>query len=1488
MTKRIICFIAGLICAMSMKAHSDSFFTHYSSEDGLSQNTIMSILQDQKGNIWLATWDGINKFNGYSFKNYKARFDNRIALTHNRVDYMVEDKYGFLWLQTYDNLVYRFDTRTEKFERVPAEGEGGSAVNIAKIKVLPGGSVWLLSDAEGVVRVNTNPEDYSFTTQWFPVAQSGQNSATTVYQVYEDEAGNEWILSDNGLGMLSPGQTSPVFYFSETTDKEKKGGQAFYSCFEHDEEILFGSDKGRVWRYTKSSGQFTLLTLNASSNVVSINALDNGEMLFTTSRDGFFSYKGQNNADMEHFPASRFPEGAIYSVYVDRASEVWFEQHTPGSIVHFNPHTRVLKREQIAVEPTSTDRSRPAFHAHEDINGVLWVHPYGGGFSRFDRKSNSLQPFHNSLTGHDWRFSNKIHSAFSDSQGNLWMCTHSKGLEKITFQSSQFKVVIPVSHDYESLSNEVRALCEDADRNLWVGTKDGKLRMYDKERVDRGYLTEAGTVSKSGIPMRGNVYFVLQDSKQNLWIATKGDGLVKAEKIDSNRFKLTRYQHEDGDIYSLSDNNVYCVHEDSFGRIWVATFAGGVNYLTNINGKDVFVNHRNNLKGYPIEYCSKARFITGDNKGHIWIGTTVGALMIDESFKNAEDVKFHHYMRIHDDENSLSNNDVHCIAATQSNELYIGTFGGGLNKLTSLHKDGNATFKSYTMNDGVPSDVLLSIREDKNGNLWMSSENGISKFVPSKERFENYADKDVFFRVRFSEAASEYTESGKMLFGCSSGIFYFHPDSISKSTYVPPIVLSKLLVANKDVLPGEESVLKKGLDDTNELVLSHKENIFTIQFAALDYSAPSDIQYAYKLEGFEKEWNFVGRQRSATYTNLPKGHYEFMVRSTNADGVWTENTRTLHIEILPSFWETPFALFLYILLFLLIIITAVYVLFTIYRLKHEVSVEQQVTNIKLRFFTDISHELRTPLTLISGPVEYVLENTKLPDDAREQLLVVERNTNRMLRLINQILDFRKIQNHKMKMQVQRINVVAFTRKIMSNFDSVAEEHQIDFMFETEKEELYLWVDADKFEKIVFNLLSNAFKYTPNGKMITVSVCEDEKTVSVAVEDQGIGIAENKKKSLFVRFENLVDRNLFNQSSSTGIGLSLVKELVEMHKATISVDSKLGKGSCFKVDFQRGKEHYDETVELLKDDATAQLNITEQVTDVASEVPVPVQDEENLSAENLPEEAKGTMLLIEDNSELRLFLRSIFAAEYRVVEAVDGDQGLEKALKFLPDIIISDVMMPGKDGIALTRQLRSEMTTSHIPIVLLTAKTSIESKLEGLEYGADDYITKPFSATYLKVRVRNLLQQRQKLQVLYRNELMAGGNVADLNQKAEEEKEKAPEMSTNDRKFMDKLVELMEKNMDNGDLVVDDFVKELAVSRSVFFKKLKTLTGLAPVEFIKEMRIKRAVQYIETGDYSMTQIAYMVGINDPRYFSKCFKQKMGMTPTEFRDKVLPKR
>ena len=997
--------------------------------------------------------------------------------------------------------------------------------------------------------------------------------------------------------------------------------------------------------------------------------------------------------------------------------------------------------------------------------------------------------------------------------------------------------------------------------------RDGQIEIYSSDLDFQGILTEEGDIAKSGRPLRGVPYHIMQDSHGNIWIATKGDGIILAEK-EGTHFKFTRFKYDEDDIYSLSHNSVYWLHEDKHGRIWVATFGGGLNYIQKTpEGKYVFISSRNNLKGFPYDRCYRVRHITSDKKGNIWVGSSDGALSFKEDFKDPESIVFHLYARIPDDMNCLSNNNVYRIVTTSQGEVYLATFGGGLNQLVSMNGEGKAVFKSYTVKDGLPSDILLSVEEDDTGNLWISTENGLSKFIPSEQRFENYNERDFGGKIRFEEGTSLNLSSSTLLFGTSRGMLYFEPEHIKKSNYVPSIVFGTLKISNQEVIPGVSgSLLRQSLDNTEHLVLSHKENIVTLSFAALDMIYPENIRYAYRLHGFDKEWNYVDKQRTATYTNLPKGDYVFQVKSTNSDGVWVENERSLRITIQPSFWETAWAMAIYILAFLLILFSGVYILFTIYRLKHEVSVEQQVSDIKLRFFTNISHELRTPLTLIAGPVEYVLKNKTLPDDVREQLHVVERNTDRMLRLVNQILDFRKIQKNKMKLRIEQIDIVPFVRHIMDNFESLAEEHHIDFVFESEMPSLKLWVDADKLEKIVFNLLSNAFKYTPQGKMITLFIHENEHNVAIGVQDQGIGISESKKASLFVRFENLLDKNLFNQQSS-GIGLSLVKELVELHKATIRVDSKEGEGSCFTVEFLKGKEHYTENVEFILSDSVEMR---------------PEEVEESVQGHEEKRNESKTMLLVEDNLELRFFLRSIFISNFNVIEAVNGAEGLDKALKFVPDIIISDIMMPEKDGITMTEDLRANMATSHIPVVLLTAKTDMDSKLEGMELGVEDYITKPFSATYLKARVENILTQRVKLQQLY------CANLMNIQPVAEEEQQTQPEMSSHDRKFMEKLTELMEKNMDNGDLIVDDLVQELAVSRSVFFKKLKTLTGLAPIEFIKEMRVKRAAQLIESGDYNMTQIAYMVGINDPRYFSKCFKQRFGMTPTEYKENAKNKR
>ncbi len=1467
--KRHLLLVIGLLSFLSAKSQPACTFIHYSTEEGLSQDAIMSMAQDSRGVLWLSTWDGINSFDGYDFKVYKAGQGNKIALSSNRVDILKVDSLDYVWLQTYDNHAYRFDPRTEEFERVPAEGEG-SEMKCTDIRMLPDGRVWLFSSTGGAIRVKTDPKTHALTPRAYAMPGGGDYVACP-QDVFCDRYNREWLLTDNGLLRFASDEEKPTAYFIKNKSDEDTQRQAFYAWAAGGDELFFASDKGRVWCYSLTNDAFRLWKLPVQDKVVAISAIDGIGLLMATERSGLLLCDA-GTRKCEVFDKSNcpdFPSDAIHSLFVDSRQEAWLEMTEWGEVCHFDPAAKVLRKERMRTEPQGADRSYPEFHITEDKNGNLWVHPQGGGLAWYDREQKKLLPFYDDPGSPDWRFSNRLHSMYADRQGNLWLCTHSKGLEKVTFLNSRFSVYPRSEQSYDLNARAVRAFFEDDEGRVWMGKRDGKVEIYSYDFDYLGFLTEEGTIAKTGNPLLGVAYHIMQDSAGNIWIATKGGGIVLAEKAGT-RFRITRFLYDEENIYSLSQNSVYWRYEDSRGRIWAATFGGGLNYIQKTpGGKYSFINARNRLKGYPNDKCYRVRHISSDGKGNIWVGTNDGVLCFREDFKDPESIVFHLYVRIPDDKDCLGHNNVYRILTTSAGEMYFATFGGGLNRLVSMNDAGEAKFQSYTREDGLPSNILLSLEEDHFGNLWISTENGLSKFILPDRRFENYNESDFAGKVRVEESASLKLGSGRLLFGTTGGVLYFEPEQIRKSVYVAPVILSNLRIFHQDILTGAEgSPLTRSLNSIDRLVLSHKENTITLSFAAVEMMHPENIRYAYYLEGFEKEWNFVDKQRTATYTNLPKGNYKFRIRSTNGDGVWVENERVLNITVQPTFRETPYALLIYFLAFVCVLFIGVYILFTIYRLKHEVSVEQQVSDIKLRFFTNISHELRTPLTLIAGPVEYVLQHKDLTnDEVRDQLRVVERNTNRMLRMVNQILDFQKIQKHKMKLRVEQIDIVPFVRQLMDNFQLLAEAHRIDFLFESEKSSLKMWVDVDKLEKIVFNLLSNAFKYTPQGKMITLFIHENENSVAIGVQDQGIGIPESKKGSLFIRFENLLDKNLFNQQSS-GIGLSLVKELVELHHGTIRVDSKAGEGSCFTVELLKGKKHYTgENVEFILSDT------------------VEVDEEEK--QEDMPEAGAKmgehkTMLLVEDNLELRFFLRSIFAPDFHVVEAVNGADGLEKALKFVPDIIISDIMMPEKDGIAMTQDLHAHMATSHIPIVLLTAKTDMESRLKSMELGADDYITKPFSATYLKARVENILVRRLKLQQLYRANLMRGHSASE-----ETDDAASPEMTGQDRHFMERLTALMEKNMDNGDLIVDDLVHGLSMSRSVFFKKLKTLTGLAPIEFIKEMRVKRAARLIENGDYNMTQIAYMVGINDPRYFSKCFKQHFGMPPTEYKEKMRKK-
>ncbi|MFT3738137.1 MAG: two-component regulator propeller domain-containing protein [Breznakibacter sp.] len=853
---RLFLLVFTLI-SLNTLSQPQSSIQHYSPDDGLSQNTVMSILQDRKGYLWFATWDGLNRFDGYGFTSFKTRQGDLVSLSNSRIDQIVEDHQGYIWALTYDRHVHRFNPQTGQFSHITDERSPIKyfPTIFSRIEVLPTGVIWLLTPSEGAVRVVVNPDD-SFDLKVY-CTENGLIEGNVVNRVFADSKKNEWLLTDNGLALVKPNDPKTNVFFFESREARANKGQSFFSACEMGAGVWFGSIKGRVWRYEFQGDKFQLLDLGCPSDIVDIKRINDRKAVLATSNDGFFVYDLATGQKVQYSTQTNqeLKSNIMMSAYVDKYGEVWLQQNLPG-ITHFVPRTGKLRFHPTQTEHSNLPLFHPAFFILEDANDYLWIHPLGGGFSFYDRKADHLEHFHNDPNDPNRRFSNMLHAVYSDNQGNLWMCTRSKGLEKVSFLDKQFDLFKPVPEKKEPFANDVRAVMQDSKKHYWVATKDGFLRVFDPAMNYLGYLTESGTLAKSGAPLSGVCYTMVEDSQGTLWIGTKGLGLVKAvrQSPGAYNFKLTRYMSDPDDIYSLSNDNIYYLHEDARSRIWVATYGGGLNYFeAGRSDRIQFINHRNNLKGYPINTCYKVRYVASGPNDNLLVGTTNGLVEFGNDFVDPENIAFRQYMFEPGDSTCLSNNDVHCVWVSRDRQVYIATFGGGLNKMVAGKGTGKAWFKPYTKQEGLPSDVLLSILEDGEGKLWISTENGLSKFDPHKERFENYDERNFGNKVLFSESTAMADANGKLWFGSDAGMVTFLPSSIHKSTFVPNIVFTELFLFNKKEEPGEKgSVLTKHIDNTGELVLTHRQNIFSIGYAALDMKYSDKVMYAVKLDGFRE------------------------------------------------------------------------------------------------------------------------------------------------------------------------------------------------------------------------------------------------------------------------------------------------------------------------------------------------------------------------------------------------------------------------------------------------------------------------------------------------------------------------------------------------------------------------------------------------------------------------------------------------------------
>ena len=1416
--KRLHTLFLLLTIAIDIAAQPICQVKHFSVSDGLAQGNVMSILQDQKGLVWFSTWNGLNKFDGYTFKTYKTSQESKYAFGSNRMGTISESKYGDIWCPTYDGQACLFDVETEKFIDVlqPIELSTKQTNNVTRIYSLEKGIAWILCESGYAFRVD---EQLCKKGEGITLYSASNHNlkGNQIFNIYQDSEEDEWILTDKGVSIIGKKTLDTDFPFQFITQIK--------------ETIYLIAENDKLARYDFHTKKLKFVDIpyphHKINNVTTIGkdmlalGTDNGVILYSIPKNSFqqidIRTATQTSNDVE-------------SVYQDHLGDIWIFSKDPG-IVHLNLVTNEKEHLFTPKDEIIKHGRKSRKLIFEDNAKNLWLLPTEGNFCYYDRKERTLKPLLTDINNPKSIFSPLVRSYTLDNQGNCWFAT-ARGVEKLCFfpQSYQFNLT-----DYEA---ETRAFLQDSNKRLWTASKSNYIQIFAPDGNLVGYLSKQGNIIKEKQSFYNGVYSILEDKDGNIWLGTKEIGLFQLKKTGANHYSIHHFEHQTNDPYSLSSNSIYAIFQDSRNNIWIGCYGGGLNLLAQAkDGKVSFIHSNNELRNYPIAYGMKVRNIAEAPGGVILVGTTNGLLTFSNNFERLEEIKFYRNIRRPGDKNSLSANDIMHIYTDKNKTTYIISFTGGVNKVISPNLlNENIQFRNYDKNNGLASDLALSMIEDTQNQLWVVSEIALSKFDPAKETFENYELSSIYQEFNFSEALPIINARNQIILGTDKGFLEVSPEKMRKSSYVPPIVFTGLKI--------QGHLTDHSIDNLEELELEPSQRNVTFQFAALDYVNPKGILYAYRLQGLEKEWNEADNNRSASYINLPAGKYQLQIKSTNSDGVWVDNVRTLSIHVLPTFWETYWAWLLYFILFILFTASIVYVLFYIYRLRHRVDMEQQLANIKLRFFTDISHELRTPLTLISSPVTEVLENEPLSPSAREHLTLVHQNTERMLRLMNQILDFRKIQNQKMKLLIEETDLIPLLQKVMSSFKLIAEEKNINYQLTSTIQSVYSWVDRDKFEKIFFNLLSNAFKYTPADKSITVNITTKEKTVEIEVADEGIGIAVEKQHSLFQRFESLVKQNILQPSS--GIGLSLVKEMVEMHHGTITVNSQPGIGSRFTVSLPLQREIFEEDVQ-----------VEFILNDSQSSAPHPVDSmkapEEVEEKEDLETNSDGfSILVVEDNEELKAFLKSILSENYTVITASNGEEGLQHAVDDLPDLIISDVMMPVMDGLEMIRQIKENNNICHIPIIVLSAKASLDDRIAGLEQGIDDYITKPFSATYLKTRVASLLRQRKALQELYMNRLMEGKNTSSPDPLTPSQ----PQITPYDEQFMKKVMAYMEEQMDNAELTIDEFAEQLMLSRTIFYRKLKSIVGLTPVDFIREIRIKRAVQLIDSDEYNFSQVAYM--------------------------------
>ncbi|MCD8185969.1 MAG: ATP-binding protein, partial [Rikenellaceae bacterium] len=1090
-------------------------FRQITTQDGLSQNTVRAILADQQGFIWAGTVDGLNRYNGNNFIVFKPRLGAPSPLTENRIRNLHEDRNGYIWARMYNNSYACYDPKTERFISFFYEGEP-LALNFTEYYESSTGSIWL-SGSNGCVRLDKLNGEHSVTFLSSP--QNPVLAHERVLFLREDFQGNIWFGTQNGLNRLTP-EGKLEHFLGET-------GQRFIRAVEVNRSLYFMCSSGMIYRYDTPNGRFEPID-TPIKNLSYAQKLDDRRILILTQNHEIWLYHLSDNR-FQPDPFQTIPSnGQRNRVVSDNKGGVWYYNHT-GTLWYCNPPDGGSRRLDLIPAHILSVIDEERYSIFIDSKNNYWITTYGNGLFLYDPQENRLQHYTysdrtNSLS------TDYLHSITEDASGNIWIGTEYAGMVKITPQKQEITAIYPENHYSVGSSNNVRGIFEDEAENIWIGTKNGSLYFYDRT-LSHGYCVRE----------KLNPYTITQDTLGNLWIGTKGNGLVV---YDPREDRIVRHFRKHASVDSLSHQDVFNLLRDRSGRIWAATFGGGLCLAVMEQGE---ISFRRYFSGSGNR--SRIRYLLEDSRGYIWCGTYAGLLRFDpdELQKNPQQFEVSQFDPL--DLEGLNCNDIKTIYETSAGEIWIGTAGGGLNKLIES-AGGKFRYRHYTSQDGLPGDMITAIMESPDSTLWVSTESGLAQFIPRNEHFVLHRISENTFGNFYNENACFLRRNGQMLWGTLNGVIGFDPKGFVKNGFSPKVTFTDFYLFDERAETGmKDSPLVQSITFTENIRLKHHQNTFTIGYALLNLTDPEMNRYSYILESYDKAWSPAFSNGKANYKNLPPGRYIFRVRGANADGEWTEEPARLEIRVMPPFWKTGWAYFIYTIL----LFTAIYIAYRlIYKFNHlnnAVRMEKKLTEYKLRFFTNISHEFRTPLTLISGVTENLMVvQDRLPAEAQHQLRLLERNTRQMRRLIDQLLEFRKIQNTTLALNLEKVDLEKFVWEIYTAFRETAKQKTIDYRFSCQLTEQQVYVDREKLEKILFNLLSNAFKFTSNEGTIEIDLSENRTNHSwkIAVKDNGYGIPKEKRHLLFSRF-----MQLHFSAGGTGVGLSLVKELVETHKGTIS-------------------------------------------------------------------------------------------------------------------------------------------------------------------------------------------------------------------------------------------------------------------------------------------------------------------------------------------------